>query len=164
MESIYVYNDGGRSQAGYKGDTRDCVVRAIAIATLQPYKEIYDDLFNLAKNYGSRKTKKTLKIRRNASPRTGVHKEIYQPYLLGLGFEWFPQMKIGQGCTVHLHKDELPKGRLIVVLSRHLTAVIDGRIHDIYNPQRGSEVGKKNGVNYIKKETRCVYGYYKLKT
>ena len=28
----FVYNDGGRAEAGYIGDTRDCVCRAIAIA------------------------------------------------------------------------------------------------------------------------------------
>ena len=29
----FVYDDGGRKAAGYKGDTSDCTVRAIAIAT-----------------------------------------------------------------------------------------------------------------------------------
>lgn len=38
----FVYNDGGRSEAGFKGTTGDCVCRAIAIATQRPYKEIYD--------------------------------------------------------------------------------------------------------------------------
>ena len=48
---------------------------------------------------------------------------------------------------VHLRREELPRGRLVVRLSRHLTAVIDGVIHDIYNPDR--------------RGTRCVYGYFK---
>ncbi len=34
-------------------------------------------------------------------------------------------MQIGSGCTVHLRADELPSGRLVVSVSRHLTAVID---------------------------------------
>ena len=38
----FVYNDGGRAEAGYIGDTRDCVCRAIAIAAQRPYKEVYD--------------------------------------------------------------------------------------------------------------------------
>ena len=29
----HVYNDGGRKACGYKGDARDCVARAIAIAS-----------------------------------------------------------------------------------------------------------------------------------
>jgi hypothetical protein len=47
---------------------------------------------------------------------------------------------------VHLKADERPPGRLIVVCSRHYTAVIDGLIHDTYDPSREG--------------TRAVYGYY----
>ena len=36
------FDDGGRSAAGYKGKTGDCVVRSIAIATGLPYQQIYD--------------------------------------------------------------------------------------------------------------------------
>ena len=38
----FVYDDGGRAEAGFKGITGDCVCRAISIATQKPYKEIYD--------------------------------------------------------------------------------------------------------------------------
>ena len=38
----FKYNDGGRAEAGYKGDTGDCVTRAIAIAAELPYKEVYN--------------------------------------------------------------------------------------------------------------------------
>jgi hypothetical protein len=55
-------------------------------------------------------------------------------------------MQIGSGCRVHLRADELTPGRLVVQLSRHLTAVIDGVVHDTHDPSR-------NG-------TRCVYGYW----
>ena len=53
---------------------------------------------------------------------------------------------IGSGCRVHLRAEELPPGRLIVSVSRHLVAVIDGVIHDTLDCSR-------NG-------SRCVYGYY----
>jgi hypothetical protein len=39
-------------------------------------------------------------------------------------------MEIGHGAKVHLRERELPSGRLIVKCSRHLTAVIEGVIHD----------------------------------
>jgi hypothetical protein len=55
-------------------------------------------------------------------------------------------MTIGAGCQVHLLANELSKGRLIVKVSKHLTAVIDGVIQDTHNPSRGG--------------LRCVYGYY----
>ena len=65
-----------------------------------------------------------------------------------LGFEWVSVMGIGTGCTTHLKKEELPKGNLVCMLSKHAAAVIDGVINDTYDCSR-------NG-------TRCVYGYYKL--
>jgi hypothetical protein len=55
-------------------------------------------------------------------------------------------MKIGQGTTVHLRTEELPTGRLVVRLSGHLCAVIDGVIHDTHDPSRQG--------------TRCVHGYW----
>jgi hypothetical protein len=33
-------------------------------------------------------------------------------------------MQIGPGCTVHLRADELPSGRLVVSVSKHLIAAI----------------------------------------
>jgi hypothetical protein len=55
-------------------------------------------------------------------------------------------MQIGSGCTVHLRPKELPAGRLVVSVSKHLTAVIDGVIHDTHDCSR--------------RGTRCVYGYW----
>ena len=55
-------------------------------------------------------------------------------------------MKVGGGCQVHLRATELPSGTLIVRVSKHLSAVIDGVIQDTHNPSRGG--------------SRCVYGYY----
>ena len=37
----FKYNDGGRTSAGYKGDTGDCVVRAICIVSELPYQKIF---------------------------------------------------------------------------------------------------------------------------
>jgi len=42
--SKFVYNDGGREAAGYKGTAGDCVCRAVAIAAELPYQEVYDRL------------------------------------------------------------------------------------------------------------------------
>lgn len=140
----YVYNDGGRKAAGYKGKTGDCVTRAIAIATERPYQEVYDALNELGKleRTGSRK-------RGKSNARTGVHKPTTRRYMDSLGWEWVPTMKIGSGCKVHLRDDELPMGRLVVMVSRHAVAVIDGVIHDLHEPSREG--------------TRCVYGYFHKK-
>lgn len=137
----WIYHDGGRKAAGYTGSTGDCVVRAIAIATEQPYQTVYDTFNALGKS--ERKTKAR---RGKSSARTGVYKPTIRAYLATLGWTWTPTMQIGSGCTVHLTDGELPRGRLIVGVSKHLTAVLDGVIYDTHDPQRDG--------------TRCVYGYW----
>jgi hypothetical protein len=144
----WQYNDGGRAAAGFGGEAGDCAVRAIAIATGIPYRQVYNELHSRGKAYGaSHRGYVAERIRwGGASPRYGVYKVIGRPYLKQLGWIWHPLMQIGSGCTVHLHPDELPPGRLIVLVSRHLVAVIDGVTHDTHDCSR-------NG-------TRCVYGYW----
>jgi len=149
--SKFVYDDGGRSAAGYRGETGDCVTRAIAIATERPYQEVYTALNHLA-------TKERPRRGKRSASRTGVHRRTYERYLLDLGWIWTPTMHIGQGCTVHLRAEELPAGRLIVAVSRHLTAVIDGVIHDTHNPSREGVVYTIiDGVGTARESGRCVY-------
>lgn len=135
----FVFNDGGRAVSGFRGRTGDCVVRAIAIGTGKPYREVYEDLNMLAKSERSG-------TRKRSSSRTGVHRSIYRRYLQSLGWRWTPTMQIGSGCRIHLKKSELPRGILIVRVSGHLAAVIEGVLHDTYDCSR--------------KGTRCVYGYF----
>lgn len=144
----FVFNDGGRAAAGFKGSPGDCVARAIAIATERPYCEVYDALYTAIKDYAA--TSRSRAAQRGKSPRDGVFKQVYRPYLAALGWTFVPTMGIGTGCKVHLRDGELPMGRLIVKASRHLVAVIDGVIHDTHDCSRDG--------------TRCVYGYYRLQS
>lgn len=137
----WTYDDGGRKDAGFKGDTRDCVVRSISIATSRSYQSVYDELNHEAKRERPRKGRK------RSSSRTGVHKRTIRRYLDSIGWEWTPTMFIGSGCKVHLREDELPEDRLIVSLSRHMSCVIGGVIYDTHDPSREG--------------TRCVYGYWR---
>jgi hypothetical protein len=137
----FQYNDGGRAEAGYKGQAGDCVVRAIAIATGKSYQEVYDAI-----NLAAKDERLTKRQKKRSSSRTGVNRTMTRRYLASLGWQWVPTMRIGQGCTVHLRADELPTGTIITKLSKHVTAVIDGVVQDTYDPSR-------NG-------TRCVYGYW----
>ncbi len=141
IASRWVRNDGGRAAAGFKGQAGDCVTRSIAIATGMSYRHVYDSLN--AASAGERRGRRKRGI---SSARSGMFKPTIRRYLTRLGWLWTPTMAIGSGCTVHLRADELPSGRLIVALSRHLVAVIDGMIHDTHDPSRGG--------------TRCVYGYW----
>jgi hypothetical protein len=137
----FICHDGGRAAAGYKGKTGDCVTRSIAIATGKPYQEVYDALNGFAQTERTSKRKK-----RRSSSRTGVYRQTYQRYLESLGWRWTSTMSIGSGCQFHLQASELPAGPLIVKVSRHLTAVIDGVLYDTHDSSRGGR--------------RCVYGYF----
>lgn len=135
--------DGGRAEAGFKGSTDDCVTRAIAIATGMPYSDVYHLVNDASSSERGRKRKgKVVK----SSARTGVFTPTVRKLMQRLGWEWVPTMGIGTGCKVHLRKDELPSGRLIVKVTRHVCAVIEGVIHDTHDPSRDGQ--------------RCVYGYY----
>jgi len=143
----WVRDDGGRSVAGFKGDTGDCVTRALAIATGMPYRTVYDELFERQRVFSGGRSRKARRIReRGATPRQGVFREVYQAFLEEVGWRWVPTMKIGSGCQVHLRSDELPGGTIICRLSKHIATVKDGVVHDIHDPSRDG--------------TRCVYGYF----
>lgn len=134
-------DDGGRAAAGYKDSTGDCTCRSISVATGLPYQHVYDLLNESAA--GQRLTKRQP---RRGSARTGIYRTTIRRVMESLGWTWTPTMQIGSGCTVHLRADELPMGRLVVSVSKHMVAVIDGVIHDTHDPSRDG--------------TRCVYGYW----
>ncbi len=138
---VFKYNDGGRKEAGYKGEASDCVTRSIAIVTGKSYQQVYDELNKLSEFEKLSKKKK-----KRSSSNKGVYKVTYKKYLLELGMKWVPLMAIGKGCTTHLKAEELPKGRLLVSVSKHLTAVLNGVINDTHDCSREG--------------TRCVYGYF----
>lgn len=154
----FVYNDGGRLAAGFKGNKAgDCVVRAIAIATDQPYQIVYDAISAIA-----RSGRQTKHMRRKSSARDGVYtgRQAFKRYMQSLGWHWTPTMQIGQGCKVHLVAGELPPGRLIVSVSRHWTTVIDGVVYDTHDPQR-TTYWYRLGTTEVERTTeRCVYGYW----
>lgn len=133
----HIYNDGGRAASGFKGKASDCVVRAIAVATQRPYAEVHAAVNHLADN----------EYFDGSDSEHGVHKKLWKDYMRSLGWTWTPTMGIGTGCKVHLRDGELPDGRLVVAVSRHVVAVIDGVIHDTFDCSRSG--------------TRCVYGYWR---
>lgn len=166
----FIYDDGGRAAAGFKGKAGDCVARAIAIVGEMPYEYVYE---SLASGAGSERKS------RGRSARSGIHtrRKWFKDLMDVWGFEWVPCMAIGTGCKVHLTDGELPAGGLVVSLSRHYTAVIDGTVHDTYDPQREIAMfrqfpgwqtaalgpGEKRNQNGICTITRrCVYGYWRV--
>lgn len=129
----WMYNDGGRSKYFKATSVGDCVVRAIAIAKDMDYKEVYDTIKHIV----------------GYTPRNGVYKKDTNKVMKHFGGVWVSCSGIGAKKKVHLKSAEMPlQGRLIAQVSKHITCVIDGVIHDTYDPSRGGK--------------RMVYGYWKF--
>ena len=139
----FVRDDGGRRRSGLaRGRARvdeagDCVVRAIAIATRKSYREVHDALTLASVRHvatsGSEFARWARRKRgvRFVDADHGVDDAVYGPYLEGLGWRFTSTRDLPRGHGVHLRAAELPRGRVIVRLPRHLTAVIDGVIRDV---------------------------------
>ena len=132
----YIYNDGGRSKY-FKGKARDCVCRAISIASNRDYKEVYDSL------------KKAL-----GTPRNGVFttNKAFKNWMVANGFVWTPCSGIGVKTSVHFIEGELPKGRLVCSVAKHYVAVVDNKVYDTWD-------SRYNSFN----EVRRIYGYWEYK-
>jgi hypothetical protein len=144
----FQWDDGGRAAAGFRGITGDCGCRAAAIATGLPYREVYDRINALAKAHERPSAQRRAAGVPRSNARLGIYPVTMRRLMAEAGAVWTPTMGIGTGCNVHLRADELPSGRLVVSLSRHYAAVIDGVLHDLDDCSRGG--------------TRCVYGYWVL--
>lgn len=161
----FEYDDGGRADL-FKAKAGDCVTRSIAIAAGLPYKEVYDKLAdgNANERRSPGKTCATNNRKRNkaqtASHGINTRRKWFKTYMAELGFKWVPLMHIGSGCKCNLVAGALPMGRLVVSLSKHYTAVIDGVIRDNHDPQRQTIVVEPDKPKHI--AHRCVYGYWIL--
>ena len=115
----FNYNDGGRSEAGYKGDTGDCVCRAVSIITGcsgDNYKNWYKTLANLNhKRYGKR------------SARNGIDKSDYEKAFRLAGLV---KVKRGKGVCPTYTEAYARHGNCIVSTSHHLCAIVDGKLQD----------------------------------
>jgi hypothetical protein len=126
----HVFNDGGRAATKHD-EINDCACRAIAIAAERPYHEIWSAFKTLLETEGPRR-------------RSGVDEKVQHRLMESMGWSFVPTTK------TYLQEGDLPSGRLVVCIHGHSVAVINGVIHDTYNPSR-----KKNG------KPPWVFGYYR---
>ena len=116
---MFVYNDGGRLAAGFKGKAGDCGARALAIAAGIDYKEAYKILAEENSKFGYSK-----------SARNGQHKSVYESVLSRFGFVWKTAPKfVGRKARC----SDLPPGVVIARQARHFVAVRDGVPQDIFD-------------------------------
>ena len=116
--SNFIYNDGGRSASGRKGEARDCGVRAMAIALSLPYDQCYRELAQANKEAGYKK-----------SARDGLYKDVYEKVLNKHGWFWKPAPKF-EGRRAKAADTE---GVCIARMARHFCAVIEGVPQDTFD-------------------------------
>jgi hypothetical protein len=147
----FVETDGGRRAAGFtnKATAGDCVARAVAIASGRPYIEVYAELAELNARMPVTRRRKARGVAGRMTASHGIYtkSQLFKNYMRAQGFTWTPTMRIGSGCLVHVSARDLPMGRLVLRLSKHCAAVIDGVLHDAYDCSREG--------------TRAVYGYWR---
>ena len=129
----YIYNDGGRAEAGRKGVVGDCVTRAIAIATGLPYEKVYQSIMRRSRK---ERTKDPSCPRSSARHGIYTNRAWFKRYMKELGFTW-----TRLPCGAKLDLQNLPHGRLVVSIRKHYTAVVDGCLHDIYDCSKQSVHG-----------------------
>lgn len=120
----YIENDGGRARAGFKGTARDCVIRAISIASMTPYKEVFSVLNDMCKD---------------DDPTDGILTRIYSPYLFRLGFKFIlgdGQKKFDNAFNRGPARTDK---RYIIKIRNHLVACIGEELHDIFDSRGGSK-------------------------
>jgi hypothetical protein len=149
----FVKTDGGRRAAGFTNEktASDCVARAVAIASNRPYIEVYAELAEMNRRMPLTKNRSRRAAAGKMTASHGIYtkSKLFKDYMKLNGFEWTATMRIGSGCLMHVKANELPPGRLVLRLSRHCAAVIDGVLYDAYDCSRDG--------------TRAVYGYWRLK-
>jgi hypothetical protein len=148
----WIYNDGGRSKY-FKGDTGDCVTRAVAIATGLDYKKVYDMVNDLSKDERIGKRNKHI-----SNARDGVRKNTCRKLLEKLGWHWHACSGIGKGCTMHLTEDEIPGGTIICALAKHLVCVKNKVVNDTWDSSTMTYYDMFGQL--VVNKQRCVYGYY----
>jgi hypothetical protein len=129
----FIFNDGGRSKAGYKGKAGDCGARAMAIALGIDYQTAYNELAQANKDKGFTK-----------SARNGIYKDVYSDVLKRHGWVWHsaPKFKVLEGYKNSEGKvlfgrkakcSDMPSGIVIARQAGHYVAVIDGIPNDIWD-------------------------------
>lgn len=112
----YKYNDGGRSESGFKGNrASDCVVRATAIITQTEYREMYDDYAYINKKTHGKRT-----------ARGGMPVDVSSQVLKVLGFE---RAKAFPTITETYEQ----YGDCLIFIPRHALAVVNGVVHDTWD-------------------------------
>ena len=134
----WQYNDGGKKRAGFKGESGDCSLRAISIATNQHYRTVKKVMDQMV-------IEMTGGLHRSCN--NGTPEPVSHRYLTERGWELV--------LTKNSYLNDIPKrGTFIAVSPRHNCAVINGTVQDTWRSHQSNRT--KTGYPVLQ-------GYYKLK-
>ena len=156
FEADYVFDDGGRRAAGYKRDAPDCVVRATAIVMGLDYDETLNMLQDMnfewhrnmicrlpwmrnrrKENVGLSPSRMSEEFRSIA---WGVPTKLAYVLYEDLGFTY--KSTFAKGLFISNYSDLvnyglLPlEGSLLLKMRGHVSAVVDGVIHDTFDSRK----------------------------
>ena len=116
----YQHDDGGRREAGRKGTARDCVARAIAIATGTAYDAVYKEVARLNKERGNGRR----------SARNGVPKRVTNMACEAFGLV---KVKLPAGPRPTYTEAHERYGDCVVSTTRHVCALVGGALRDTFD-------------------------------
>lgn len=113
----YCYDDGGRSDAGFKGERAgDCVTRALAIFLGRPYRQVYDYIAKINKSFGNRK-----------SARDGIPEHVMETVFQNCGLV---RVQLPKGANPTFTEAYDRYGDHIAFTTKHVVAIVDGYVRD----------------------------------
>lgn len=124
----YIYDDGGRKEAGFRGGASDCLTRAIAILTKRPYGEVYKEVGDYFDEAGwSRSGARGVFTRRSGRTRNAytVQKRLIHEF----GFIKVP-CKLPDGRWPTLTQAWNEFGDHMFTTTKHIAAIADGALRD----------------------------------
>ena len=118
----HIFSHGGRDKyfpCKFKKDRAgDCVIRSISIATGIDYMEVWNNLFSIGQRIGHLPNSE----------------KTYHEYLTSLGWGKHKPMRKPNGRKYKLSQAPFDKTKnYIVTTSGHMTAVVGGNVHDIWD-------------------------------
>ena len=134
----FIKDDGGRQDAGYKGTTGDCVVRALAIMGNRTYKECYDACASANKLFNPSQA---------ASARNGVNHNAWHYVFSYLGFK-DTGVKASEELSITDAYNRF--GDCVVEIPRHLLAVKGGYVMDAWDSRFVRRSSRASGIVHPK--------------
>ena len=134
----YVYDDGGREAAGFKGEAGDCVVRAISIGTNKPYKEVYDAMgeafaaagFARSGNIDVTRRRKDSTTRKDRQRDGRKGYRIQRQVMKDFGLEL---IRLKSRSRMTYTQAYAFAGDCVVTTTKHVCALKDGALHDTFD-------------------------------